>query len=122
MQAQTTGTIVVKMQGMKSDAGVMRVALYSPNDKFLGEKPFRGMTASIHERMAECVFENIPFGEYAVSAFHDENANQKLDMGLFGPIESYGFSNGARSFLPPPFDRAKVMFREPKMIAIIDIK
>jgi uncharacterized protein (DUF2141 family) len=120
--AQTSGTIVVQMNGMKSDAGFMRVALFSKHDSFPGDKPFRGTTTPIKNHVAQCTFENVPFGEYAVSAFHDENANQKLDLGLFGPIEAYGFSNGARSFLPPPFDKAKVFFHERVMTATIEIR
>lgn len=122
LSAQTTGTIIVHMHGMKNDNGLMRVALFSPQDRFPSDKPFRGQTTTILKGEAECVFEHVPFGEYAVSAFHDENANQKLDLGLFGPVEAYGFSNGARSFLPPPFERAKIVFREEKMVAKIEIK
>ncbi|MFY8000417.1 MAG: DUF2141 domain-containing protein [Candidatus Kapaibacteriota bacterium] len=122
LYSQTSGTITVLMRGMKSDHGVMRVALYAPQDNFLSDKPFRGTSTTIVHGEAQCIFENIPFGEYAISAFHDENANQKLDMGLFGPTEHYGFSNGARSFLPPPFEKAKVSFHDLKMTAIIEIK
>jgi uncharacterized protein (DUF2141 family) len=120
--AQTSGTFIVQMHGMKTDIGVMRVALFGKHDNFPGDKPFRGATALIKNHAAQCTFENVPFGEYAVSAFHDENANQKLDFGLFGPVEAYGFSNGARSFLPPPFDKAKVFFHERVMTATIEIR
>ncbi|MCS6807175.1 MAG: DUF2141 domain-containing protein [Bacteroidota bacterium] len=120
--AQTSGTIVVVMHGMKSDAGYMRVALFSPRDVFPSDKPFRGLSVPIRSREAQCVFENVPFGEYAVSAFHDENANQKLDMSIFGPTESYGFSNGARSFFPPPFERAKVSFHEKTLTVVIEVR
>lgn len=122
LYAQTSGTIIVQLYGMKSNSGFMRVALFSKNDVFPGDKPFRGATAPIRNNTAECTFENIPFGDYAVSAFHDENANQKLDFGLFGPTEKYGFSNQARGFLPPPFDKAKIYFHEPTMTTTIQIR
>jgi len=58
---------------------------------------------------AHCVFENLEPGEYAIAAFHDENANDDLDTGLFGiPTEGTGASNDARGVMaPPPYDGAK---------------
>ena len=45
----------------------------------------------------------LPDGDYAVSAFLDENANMKLDANLFGlPTEPYGFSRDARALAGPP--------------------
>ena len=44
-----------------------------------------------------------PAGHYAVQAFHDENANGKVDRALFGiPKEGIGFSNDAPIHLSPP--------------------
>ncbi len=49
------------------------------------------------------IFTNLPFGKYAVRAFHDENNNGKLDKGVFGqPIEGWGVSNDARGFMCAP--------------------
>ncbi|MFC3174953.1 DUF2141 domain-containing protein [Novosphingobium bradum] len=46
-------------------------------------------------------------GRYAVSLFHDENANGKLDTMLMIPREGFGFSRDARvHFGPPRFDAA----------------
>lgn len=58
---------------------------------------------------AHCVFEGLVPGEYAIAAFHDENANGEMDRGLFGiPTEGTGASNDARGVMaPPPYDGAK---------------
>jgi uncharacterized protein (DUF2141 family) len=101
----------------------MRVALYSEHNVFLSEKPEFGGTAQIHNHEATAEFTNVPFGSYAVSAFHDENANAKLDLGIFGPIEKYGFSNGARGlFGPPSFDKAKAVFHEARKSYLVEVK
>ncbi|MEW7987341.1 MAG: DUF2141 domain-containing protein [Candidatus Thiodiazotropha endolucinida] len=44
----------------------------------------------------------------ALKVYHDENANNKLDTGLFArPLEGYGFSNNATTrFGIPNFDKA----------------
>ena len=35
--------------------------------------------ATIKDKKAKWVFKNIPFGEYAVKVYHDENKNNKLE-------------------------------------------
>jgi uncharacterized protein (DUF2141 family) len=57
-------------------------------------------------------FHNLPPGRYAVSAFHDENDNGRLDTDTVGfPTEGIGFSNEARG-LPPDFAKAAVDLAE----------
>jgi uncharacterized protein (DUF2141 family) len=55
------------------------------------------------------IFEGIPQGTYAVSVFHDENMNGKLDKNFVGaPKEGYGASNNPKKRMgPPKFDEAK---------------
>jgi len=47
----------------------------------------------------------------AVSAYHDENENSRLDKNSFGiPTERYGFSNNPkRAYGPPKFSEAAIM-------------
>jgi uncharacterized protein (DUF2141 family) len=121
--SQTTGTITVIMRGMSSDAGVMRVALFSEHNSFPSDKPDFGTSSLIYNAESTVEFHNVPFGQYAVSVFHDKNANAKLDIGLFGPVERYGFSNGARGILgPPSFDKAKAAFYESHKTYIVEVK
>jgi len=48
-------------------------------------------------------FAGLPAGDYAVSAFLDENGNTRLDSNVFGiPTELYGFSRNARGASGPP--------------------
>ena len=43
------------------------------------------------------MFPGIPFGKYAVNAWHDENKNGKFDTRFSViPLEGYGISNGTR--------------------------
>lgn len=53
-------------------------------------------------------FENLPYGNYAVAIYHDDNGDERLNRGIFGiPAEGYGFSNDAPvSFGPPDFEDA----------------
>jgi uncharacterized protein (DUF2141 family) len=64
----------------------------------------------------------VPSGPFAVSVFHDEDLDRKLDTGLFGaPSEDYGFSRDARgTFGPPRFEDARLELApgESKRVAI----
>ena len=56
------------------------------------------------------VFRNLPAGDYAVSALHDEDGDGVMDTGFLGiPLEGYGFSQVKKVPLGrPPFDDASV--------------
>lgn len=67
------------------------------------------MDRTIVNRRGVCVFDGVTPGEYALAAFHDENANNDLDRNLFGiPSEGTGASNDAHNmFGPPGYDDAR---------------
>jgi uncharacterized protein (DUF2141 family) len=50
----------------------------------------------------ELRFGDVAPGRYAISLFHDENSNRKLDKKLMMPAEGYGFSRNAAVVLGPP--------------------
>jgi uncharacterized protein (DUF2141 family) len=55
----------------------------------------------------------LPPGDYGVMAYHDRNANGRLDRIPLGPpTEPYGFSNNARALFGPP-DWSAARFRLP---------
>ncbi len=56
------------------------------------------------------IYRDLPAGRYALSLFHDENGNGKLDSNVAGiPIERYGFSRDARGRMgAPDFDAAAI--------------
>ena len=91
----------------------------------LGEEPCE-MNARIDaEDRAVLTFSNVPSGTYAISAFHDDNANQRLDFDTRGiPYEPTGNSGNAKGFFgPPSFNQMKFRLREadqmePKQIQI----
>ena len=55
----------------------------------------------------DLAFGEVPKGRYAISLFHDENGNGRLDKKLLMPSEGYGFSRDAPvRFGPPRFAAA----------------
>ena len=104
-EGREKGVIVVRIHGLRHDRGQVRVALFASEDGFPGklEKAHRKQYTPILDRRATAVFTEIPYGEYAIGVFHDENGNRKMDRNFLGiPTEPYGASNDARRIFGPP--------------------
>ncbi|MFO1245860.1 MAG: DUF2141 domain-containing protein [Ramlibacter sp.] len=88
--------------------GQVLAALFDKGEGFPRGKPLQTAIARPVDGKAVLQFTGLPAGDYAVSAFLDENNNMKLDSNLFGlPTELYGFSRNARNPVgPPPFEAA----------------
>ena len=69
------------------------------------------------------VARDLPPGQYAVNAFHDENGNGELDTNLVGiPAEGYGFANDpVARFGPPDFEAAAVTVDEGSKLAVLTL-
>ena len=110
----TTGTLIVNVAGFKNNQGRASIALFNNADAFPKslDKAVKVIFAAIKNNKASASFENLSPGEYAVSVFHDENSNGKIDGNLFGiPKEGVGASNDARGhFGPPKYKDAKFAF------------
>jgi uncharacterized protein (DUF2141 family) len=111
-RAADTGTLTVVATGFTSEQGVVLVQLAnSEADYDSDDEAFRFAEAKAGGGRSSVTFEAVPYGEYAIKIFHDENENRKIDMGWRGPTERYGFSNDARGlFGPPAYDDAKFTF------------
>ncbi|WP_350117658.1 DUF2141 domain-containing protein [Imperialibacter sp.] len=113
LQSDSSGTLTVEIKGIKNVKGDIRVALYDLKENFLTDRLYKGRVEKVNGESVRVQFTNLPFGSYAVSVFHDENENGKLDTGLFGiPKEPYGFGNDSMGLLgPPDFEEASVTFQ-----------
>ncbi len=116
LSAQNKVTVIV--DGIENVKGQLLAGLYVEAD-FL-KKPTFGSIAKVTEETVTVVFENIPIGEYAVSVFHDENVNFKMDTGAYGkPTEKYGVSNNIHNEMgPPSYAECKFLVEEDSTIYI----
>ena len=94
----------------RNSKGVVRCGLFM-RDGWLKDA-VRASIARINGRDALCIFRKVPKGLYGISAYHDENSNEKLDTNFVGmPTEDYCASRNARGiFGPPSFDDAKFKY------------
>jgi uncharacterized protein (DUF2141 family) len=106
-----TGRVEVTVTGFRSEEGEARIALYLDEGGWPNEEPvFATAVLPIREGRASTVFEDVPAGPFAVSAFHDKDSDGELDTGFLDiPSEDYGFSADARgTFGPPGFEEARL--------------
>lgn len=95
----------MKLTGFENDSGWAMIALYDDANSFPSkpEKALRNLRRKIKAGTVVVSLKAIPRGEYAISAFHDENANGKLDTNFIGiPKEALGCSNNAKGVMGPP--------------------
>ncbi|MEA5000298.1 MAG: DUF2141 domain-containing protein [Endomicrobiaceae bacterium] len=103
--------IVINASNFKNDKGTARFSLFSQSKGFPEKYKFANATVSapIVNNNATATFENILYGEYAVSILHDENDNYKMDFNFIGiPKEGFGVSNNRNKKSKPSYDKSKI--------------
>jgi uncharacterized protein (DUF2141 family) len=111
--ASEVGTLTVVPIGLEKDAGSVIVKLADSEADFeSGTAAFRSAMVKVENRQAVAVFEDLPYGEYAIKIFHDEDGDENLDTNFVGyPKEKFGFSNDALGrFGPPSYEQARFRF------------
>ncbi|MCH2339336.1 DUF2141 domain-containing protein [Pseudomonas sp. NPDC047963] len=101
--------LTVKLNNLEHDRGTVHVALFSDPKSFRkADQAFASSESPAKAGTVTVVFKDVPVGEYAVMAYHDENANGELDLrfGMF-PTEGYGLSNNPKVMGPPAFEDSR---------------
>ena len=99
--------LTINIKNVRSSRGNIKVALFDQARGFPGnnQAAVRTEIVEIVDLSAQVVFRGLTDGEYAVSLFHDENNNNRLDTRLRIPREPLGFSNNPRLTGRPSFSR-----------------
>jgi len=111
--------LTVDLSGLSTEKGEVMVGLYNEEGQWL-KTNLQGKGSEVQGGSAQVVFKNLPKGEYAISTFHDINANGELDSNFMGiPNEPYAFSNDAKGlFGPASFKDAKFVVSQDVSISI----
>jgi len=102
---ESENAIRAHIEGLHSDRGQVVCALFAAADDFPKrlDRAFARVDAQITAGHATCEFPGVPAGVYAVSVFHDENLNGRLDTNWLGiPREGVGASNNPKPRMGPP--------------------
>jgi len=104
------GEVSATVTGLRSTRGSVVACLTARPDAFpdcAKDPQARLASAPAAAANIHLEFGAVPPGRYAISAFHDENGNGRLDKSLMIPREGYGFSRDAPvRFSPPRFAQA----------------
>ena len=93
--------VTVTVKNVASNSGVVRGAICD-KDTFLKACLHKASEKPAGDNVV-LTFKDVPAGQYAFNAYHDENDNNKMDRNLIGiPTEGYAFSRDARGRRGPP--------------------
>jgi len=124
--AQSGGqaTVIVKITELRSGKGQVKIAVFNSSEAWLGDHPVYNSTIDVKSQAVIWRFNDVPYGDYGIAVFHDENKNGKMDKNFLGiPQEAYGFSNNMRvTFGPPKWDKSKFAVRGPTIEVSIEVK
>ncbi len=120
----SAGDLKIEVNVPADRQGAVLAAVFDKADGFPRGTPLRTATAQAVQGKAMLEFTGLPPGDYAVTAFLDENSNSKLDANLFGlPTEPYGFSRNARGMAgPPPFTDAAFRVEDSALQQTFELK
>ena len=122
-QSRDQATIILKVTGFRSERGQVQIAVFNAPEKW-PKDPAYSSTIDVNSPTVTWKINDVPFGDYAVAVFHDENRNGKMDKNLLGiPVEAYGFSNNQRvTFGPPKWEMVKFSVRSSVQEVSIEVK
>jgi len=118
-----SGNIIVEIKGLNNDEGQVRLFLHNNEDSFPRElvKVVDIKRSKIISNSAKIVFKDIPYGNYAIAAHHDENGNDEVDTNFLGiPNETFAASNDAKGRFGPKFKDAVFAFSKSDTTIIIN--
>lgn len=127
-QVQAQPVLTLKLTKLRTQEGVVRFAVFSsdqakafPTD---ATQAIKAGAVPISELPLNIPLTDLPFGCYAVTVFHDENANGEFDIGRFGiPKEGFGFSQNPPVWKgAPKFQQAQFEFSPDCTVAEIAMK
>jgi uncharacterized protein (DUF2141 family) len=118
---RTTAAIAVNVGNFRNTKGMLGCRLSSSGAGFP-----ESSSGTVERRVtiggvnAQCTFEGVPPGTYAISVMHDENDNQKLDKNFLGiPTEGYGVSNNhTYAMSSPTWDESKFVVEPGKNLGL----
>ncbi len=86
--------LTVRVVYPANQSGQVWVAVFDDQAGFDSRASIQDVAIPANQQPLETTLSGLPDGEYAIIAFHDDNANGEFDTNFMGiPAEKYGFSN-----------------------------
>jgi uncharacterized protein (DUF2141 family) len=115
------GDLVIEVSGARDASGRIMVSLWNKSDGFgkfdAGRALATRTVPAAPGKPARVTFEDVAPGRYAVTAFHDGDADGKLKTNFLGmPREGVGVSNNAGGI--PSFEKSLLAVPTPGPVSI----
>lgn len=127
-RSASKGKIIVKIENFEHSNGVLRSHLYNIDKKqFFPTKTdfcFKRDTALINDNKSLIIYDDLPFGVYALTVHHDENANGTMDTNFLGlPVEGFGISMNPTIIMSvPEFEEAQFDLNDKEKKIVVKMK
>ena len=113
--------LTLEVTNPKLMGGTLYTALYHSADGWMSTaRALRTQKTGVQADKTVVQYRDLPPGRYALSIYHDENDNGRLDTNVLGiPRERTGFSSNARGRMgPPSFDDAAVKLEQDTTLTV----
>jgi len=105
--------VEITLTGVEARGGQMLISLQSREDFMQPTGRFGAKAAVTKAGTMQVQFKDVPPGEYALSALHDENGDYQMQSLPDGrPAEGWAMHNGAALRAQPTFDAVKLTIGE----------
>ena len=115
--------MTVEVENVRTAQGVVGVLVFNTAQGWPEQfsAALRAEATAAHTGVVEITIPDLPAGDYAVVALHDENANQQLDRNWLGvPVEQWGMSNNPPyRFAAPSFEAARFRLEHDLRIRVV---
>jgi uncharacterized protein (DUF2141 family) len=120
---QDNGGLLLQVNGIKENRGQIMLAVSKSKNQFLKDETFYRAIIPVREAGSMDIELELSEGTYAISIFHDVNADSVLNKNFMGiPKEPYGFSNNAKgTFGPPSYEDASFILKNTGGKTFIDL-
>lgn len=111
---EPTENLTVEVSGLRNQKGFVCIALFDNATGFPTDatKAIKNSCFKVASATQKVSLGPLKSGRYAMSLLHDENADQKLNTGIFGiPREGIGFSRNPRIRRKLKFDETSFDFQ-----------
>lgn len=123
---QKKATVVVEISGFSSNKGQIKSHIFhernSEDYPESSDSAYKKTRGKIQNKVAKLYFNDIPYGNYALTVHHDENLNEIMDRNFVGyPKEAFGLSNNPKIYMSAPsFEECK--FKVDRDTVVVNIK
>jgi len=112
------GNLNVELKNVNSEkGGKIYIAVFNKKETFMTNDFYKSYIVEVKgdNMTSSMTIEDLPYGEYVISAYHDTNNNQTMDFDANGmPQESWAMSGSANPYARPSWDTSKIEVKKEK--------